>query len=159
MSRVYLGLGSNVDAGRNLASGIAALREAFGAVGLSPTYRSRAVGFEGEDFLNLAASIETEMQPLRLKHWLNDLERRFGRRHDVPKFSDRTLDIDILLYDDLWLRSPELELPRDEILKHAHVLAPLADLAPEVVHPIAGRTIAELWQAFAGDRGALERLE
>jgi 2-amino-4-hydroxy-6-hydroxymethyldihydropteridine diphosphokinase len=159
MSRVYLGLGSNVDAERNIAAGIAALREAFGEVGLSPTYRSVAVGFEGHDFLNLVASVCTTLPPLRLKHWLNELERRFGRRRDVPKFSDRTLDIDILLYDDLWLLSPELELPRAEILEHAHVLRPLADLAPQVVHPIAGRSIADLWLAFPGDRSGLEPVD
>lgn len=159
MSRAWLGLGSNVDADRNIAAGVAALRETFGAVALSPVYRTAAVGFEGNDFLNLAARVETAMPPLELKAWLNDLERRFGRRRDVPKFSDRTLDIDILLYEDLWLRSPELELPRAEILQHAHVLRPLADLEPTLRHPVDGRTMAELWDAFAGDRSGLELLE
>lgn len=156
MSTAWLGLGSNVDAERHLASGIEALRAAFGAVQLSPVYRSLAVGFEGHDFLNLAAAIRTDMQPLDLKHWLNELESRHGRRRDVAKFSDRTLDVDILLYDDLWLISPELELPRAEVLQHAHVLRPLAELAPDLVHPVARRTLGELWAAFEGRRSGLE---
>lgn len=146
--RVYLGIGSNVDAERNVTGGIRALREAFENVELSPAYRTRAVGFEGDDFINLVAECSTAMQPLELKAWLNALENRYGRARDVPKFSDRTLDIDILLWDDLWLRVPGLKLPRPEIETFAHVLRPLADLAPDVVHPVTGVTIADMWAAF-----------
>lgn len=155
----WLGIGSNVEPERNIVAGIAALRAAFGDVQLSPVYRSVAVGFQGRDFLNLAAAIRTTLQPLALKAWLNELERRHGRRRDVPKFSDRTLDIDILLYDDLWLVSPELQLPRAEILQYAHVLRPLAELAPGRIHPVAGRTLADLWDDFGGDRAGLEAVD
>jgi 2-amino-4-hydroxy-6-hydroxymethyldihydropteridine diphosphokinase len=148
MSTAYLGLGSNVNARANIASGITALREAFAAVDLSPLYRAPAVGFEGSDFINLVARIETTMSPLELKRFLHALEDRHGRIRNVPKFSDRTLDVDILLYDDLYLISPELEIPREEILTAAHVLRPLADLAPKLLHPTARRTIAELWKEF-----------
>ncbi len=159
MTAVFLGLGSNVDAERNIADGVADLRATFGPVLLSPVYRSVAVGFDGDDFLNLAARLETAMPPLDLKRWLNALELRHGRRRDVPKFSDRTLDIDILLYGDLWLHSPELELPRREIVRYAHVLQPLADIAPDTLHPQEGRTIASLWDDFQGDPSALERTD
>lgn len=159
MSTAWLGLGSNVDAERHLAAGIASLRQAFGTIALSPVYRSVAVGFEGHHFLNLAASIHTAMPPLELKHWLNALEREHGRQRDVPKFSDRSLDVDILLYDDLWLRSPELELPRAEVLQYAHVLRPLAELAPDLVHPVLRRTLADIWASFTGEREGLERVE
>lgn len=148
MSTAYLGLGSNVDAQANIASGIAALRNTFDEVALSPAYRTRAVGFEGNDFINLVARVETDMRPLELKRFLHALEDRHGRARDVPKFSDRTLDIDILLYDDLYLLTPELEIPRDEILTAAHVLQPLADLAPELLHPVARAPMRTLWQAF-----------
>jgi 2-amino-4-hydroxy-6-hydroxymethyldihydropteridine diphosphokinase len=148
MSIAYLGIGSNVDARANIDSGIRALREAFHAVELSPVYQAPAVGFAGSDFINLVARVETDMEPLDLKHFLHDLEDRHGRHRDVPKFSDRTLDIDILLYDDLFLLSPELELPRDEILTAAHVLRPLAELAPDLQHPVCRRTIARLWMDF-----------
>lgn len=146
--RVFLGLGSNVDPEDNLASGIRALEEAFGEVRLSPAYRTRAVGFEGDDFINLVAECSTSMQPLELKAWLNELEDRHGRARGVPKFSDRTLDIDVLLYGDLWFRVPGLELPRPEIETFAHVLRPLADLAPDLVHPSRRKNISALWQDF-----------
>jgi 2-amino-4-hydroxy-6-hydroxymethyldihydropteridine diphosphokinase len=155
MSTVYLGLGSNISPRLNIAAGIAALRETFGAVELSPIYQAAAVGFEGDDFINLVARVETELSPLEIKRYLHDLEDRHGRERSGPKFSDRTLDIDLLLYDDLWLHSPALEIPRDEILTAAHVLRPLADLAPAAVHPSSGRTLARLWRDFAGDRGGL----
>ena len=159
MSTVYLGIGSNVDAEQHVRAGLAELRQQFGAVELSPVYRSQAVGFEGDDFLNLAVRIHTELQPLQLKQWLNALEDRYGRLRNVAKFSDRTLDIDILLYDDLYIRLPELSLPRGEILHFAHVLKPMADLAPELVHPVTGKTMAEHWATFSGPRDDLKLCE
>jgi 2-amino-4-hydroxy-6-hydroxymethyldihydropteridine diphosphokinase len=155
MSTVHLGLGSNIDARANIVSGIDALRETFGEVALSPIYEAAAVGFVGDDFINLAARIETEMSPLELKQYLHGLEDRHGRDRSRPKYSDRTLDIDILLYDDLWLLSPELEIPREEILTAAHVLRPLADLAPDLIHPIRRRRIAELWREFPDRNSSL----
>jgi 2-amino-4-hydroxy-6-hydroxymethyldihydropteridine diphosphokinase len=156
MSIAYLGLGSNVDARANIHSGIAALRASFGEVALSPIYRAPAVGFSGDDFINLVARIETGLGPLELRDFLHALEDHYGRDRSQPKFSDRTLDIDILLYDDLYLLSPLLEIPRDEILTAAHVLRPLADLAPDLRHPVLRRGMAELWREFRGERSGLE---
>ncbi|MCW8871980.1 MAG: 2-amino-4-hydroxy-6-hydroxymethyldihydropteridine diphosphokinase [Xanthomonadales bacterium] len=99
------------------------------------------------------------MSPLELKRFLHALEDRHGRIRDVPKFSDRTLDIDILLYDDLYLISPELEIPREEILTAAHVLKPLADLAPKLLHPVSRRTMAELWDDFPPQESHLVCIE
>ena len=159
MSTAYLGLGSNVDAHVHIAAGIAALKEAFSNVRLSPAYLTASVGFDGADFINLVAEIETELQPTDLKNFLNDLEDRHGRLRNVPKFSDRTLDIDILLYDDLYLLSPVLKIPRAEIMKFAHVLKPLADLAPSRMHPIIRKTIAEIWRDYPGNRNAMQKIE
>ncbi|HLF31577.1 MAG TPA: 2-amino-4-hydroxy-6-hydroxymethyldihydropteridine diphosphokinase [Xanthomonadales bacterium] len=155
MSTVYLGIGSNVSVEQNIRAGVAALRKTFGVVRFSPVYRSAAVGFSGKDFINLAACITTTLQPLELKEFLNDLENHHGRRRDMPKFSDRTLDIDILLYDDLHLHCPTLVVPRPDILHYAHVLKPLADLAPDLVHPVSRTRMADLWRDFAGDRNGL----
>ena len=146
MSIAWLGLGSNVNAETHIRAGIHELVEKFDNVSLSPAYTSTSVGFEGDDFINLVARIETEMHPVELRQYLRDLEDRYGRKRDVPKFSDRSLDIDILLYDDLVLRSPVLEIPRAEILKFSHVLKPLADLEPKLIHPTELRSMSEIWE-------------
>jgi len=159
VSTVYLGLGSNVDARANIVSGIDELEVAFREVTRSPVYRARAVGFSGSDFINLVVKVGTDLGPLELKHFLHGLEDGHGRDRQVPKFSDRTLDIDILLYDDLYLVSPQLEIPREEILTAAYVLKPLADLAPNLMHPVRRRTIAELWRAFPGQDAGLVRID
>jgi 2-amino-4-hydroxy-6-hydroxymethyldihydropteridine diphosphokinase len=148
MSIVYLGLGSNIDARSNISSAMEALTQTFGRVVCSPVYQTAAVGFEGNDFINLVARIETDMSPLELKHVLTGLEDRHNRNRQSPKFSDRTLDIDTLLYDDLYLLSPALSIPRDEILEAAHVLKPLADLAPDLIHPVARKSMIDLWNSF-----------
>jgi len=147
MSTAWLGLGSNVNAENNIRAGISALEETFSDVSLSPAYASTAVGFEGDDFINLVARVETDLQPTELREYLRNLEDRYGRQRDVPKFSDRSLDIDILLYGDLVLLSPILEIPRAEILKFAHVLKPLADLDPDILHPSELRSLAEIWKS------------
>ena len=149
---VYLGLGSNRDPEFHIAAGFEALRETFGEVDCSPVYRSVAVGFEGADFLNAAARIRTDWTVGALKAWLTALENAHGRDRSQPKFSDRSLDIDILLHGDKVGEYDGLVLPRDEILDHAHVLKPLADLAPALRHPVDGRSLQALWAAFDGDR-------
>jgi len=159
MSTAYLGLGSNVNARNNIAASIAALRETFTEVRLSPAYRTEAIGFDGDDFINLTAAIKTRLQPIELKHFLNELEDRHGRLRNVPKFSDRTLDIDILLYDDLYLVSPQLQIPRREIMVFAHVLKPLADLAPHLVHPVCRKPLSEIWRDYTGDRQGLHEIK
>lgn len=147
MAQAYLSLGSNLDPENHLRSGIAALRARFGAIALSPVYRTPAVGFDGRDFLNAAAVIETDLDPHALNAWLHALEDAHGRDRGGPRFGDRTLDIDIVLFDALVLQGDgNLRIPRPE-LKHAFVLKPLADVAPDVVVPTTGRTVAELWAA------------
>jgi 2-amino-4-hydroxy-6-hydroxymethyldihydropteridine diphosphokinase len=158
MSTAWLGLGSNVNADAHIRAGINELKEKFESVTLSPAYASTAVGFEGNDFINLVARVETDMQPVELRQYLRDLEDRYGRKRDVPKFSDRSLDVDILFYDDLVLLSPVLEIPRAEILKFAHVLKPLADLEPELVHPTERRCMSEIWKLSGLDDACLRLL-
>lgn len=152
VSRAYLSLGSNLDPEANLASGIDALREQFGEIVLSPVYRTAAVGFDGADFLNAAAVIETGMDPYSLNAWLHALEDAHGRDRSGPRFGNRTLDIDIVLFDDRVLQGAgNLHIPRPE-LKHAFVLRPLAEIAPDVVVPGDGRTLAQIWAGHP-DRG------
>ncbi|QBB72184.1 2-amino-4-hydroxy-6-hydroxymethyldihydropteridine diphosphokinase [Pseudolysobacter antarcticus] len=158
MPYAYLSLGSNIDPEKNLRAAILDLRAQFGAVVLSSLYRCRAIGFDGPDFLNMAAIIETTIPPVELNDWLHRLEDQHGRRRDQPRFASRTLDIDIVLYDDLILRGAgNLELPRKE-LKHAFVLCPLAEIAPLVLHPLLHKTLAQLWLEFDVTSEPLERL-
>ena len=158
MSIAWLGLGSNVFAETHVRAGIRELEKDFENVALSPIYSSTAVGFDGDDFINLVARVETDLHPMELRQYLRDLEDGFGRKRDVAKFSNRSLDIDILLYDDLVLLSPVLEIPRAEILKFSHVLKPLADLEPELIHPTELRTMSEIWKTSGMDDSCLRLL-
>ncbi|MGN6151682.1 MAG: 2-amino-4-hydroxy-6-hydroxymethyldihydropteridine diphosphokinase [Lysobacteraceae bacterium] len=145
MGKAYLSLGSNVEPERNLRSAFAALRARFGDIVASTVYRFPAVGFDGPDFLNAAAVIDSDLDPPALNAWLHALEDAHGRDRSGPRFGDRPLDIDIVFYDDLVLSGPgHLQLPRDE-LRHAFVLRPLAEIAPDHVDPRNGRTLAALW--------------
>ncbi|HET6604681.1 MAG TPA: 2-amino-4-hydroxy-6-hydroxymethyldihydropteridine diphosphokinase [Xanthomonadaceae bacterium] len=157
MATAFLSLGSNLEPERHLRAAAQALCERFGAVAFSPVYRSPAVGFRGPEFLNCAARIHTDLDPIALDAWLHALEDRHGRRRDVPRLSSRTLDVDLVLYGDRVLRGPgNLELPRPELAEHAFVLAPMVDLAPQRVHPTLGVTLALLLQRL-GPAGALHR--
>lgn len=145
MELAYLSLGSNVEPVRNLSSALAALSARFGDVRVSAAYRFPAVGFDGADFVNLAAIIEADLPAAALNDWLHALEDRHGRRRDVPRFSDRTLDIDIVLYGSQVLQGDgNLQVPRDE-LRHAFVLRPLAEIAPEAVVPTKRQSLRQLW--------------
>lgn len=158
MTLVYLSLGSNVDPAAHLSSALDALRARFGELRASAAYRFPAVGFDGADFVNLAAIIETDLEPEALNAWLHALEDRHGRRRDVPRFSDRTLDIDIVMYGDRVLEGAgNLQVPRDE-LKHAFVLRPLAELAPDTVVPVDGRRLGELWRNHVDYARPFERV-
>lgn len=159
MQKAYLSLGSNQEPRRHLALALRELRERFGDLVVSTAYRFPAVGFDGPDFVNLAAVIATDLPPQELNDWLHALEDRHGRRRDVPRFSDRTLDVDIVLYGDAVLSgSGNLQLPRDE-LRHAFVLLPLAQIAPEVLVPGRGLSLGQLWRAHPDHATAFEAVE
>ena len=148
MARVYLSLGSNVEPRHHLPAAIRELREHFGELAVSPAYRGGAVGFNGAEFVNLALGLDTELPPEALNNWLHALEDRHGRRRDVPRYSDRTLDIDIVFYDDRVVDGPgHLQIPRNE-LQYAFVLRPIVDIAPDFRHPVSGQSMAQLWAAF-----------
>ena len=143
MPKAYLSLGSNQEPERHLAAAVQALKQTFGEIVLSDWVRTKAVGFDGPDFINGAAIIETDWDVYALDKWLHALEDRHGRRRDVPRFSDRTLDIDIIFFDDLIIDGPgNLRIPRPE-LKYAFVLGPLAQIAPDFVNPETGKTLAQ----------------
>lgn len=159
MPWVYVSIGSNVDRKRQIRAACAALKEHYGPLRVSPVYENRAVGFEGDDFFNLVVGFESRETPQAIAGFLRELERAQGRRRDGPRFGDRPIDLDLILYGDLVTNSPRLRLPRPDILEYGFVLRPLADIAPDLRHPETGATCRELWQAFGAAGSSLRRLE
>lgn len=146
---VYVGLGSNVDRESKLRRAVAALREEFGELGLSPVYDSAAVGFDGSNFLNLVASFYSDLEAERLVAIFHRIEDSMGRDRSLPKFASRPIDLDLLLQGERIIDLPGIRVPRPEILENAFVLKPLQDLAPDLRHPETGETFAVLWQRMA----------
>lgn len=144
---VLLSLGSNVEPERHLRVALEELRARFGALTVSPAYRTAAVGFDGAPFINNAVMLQSDDTLVALEAWLHALEDRHGRDRSGPRLSDRTLDVDVVFHGDAVLRDGEqVRLPRPE-LKHAFVLKPLADIAPDFIDPLSGRSLAGLWRA------------
>ncbi|ROR34519.1 2-amino-4-hydroxy-6-hydroxymethyldihydropteridine diphosphokinase [Inmirania thermothiophila] len=154
--RVYVGLGSNVEPQRHVPSALAALRRRFGALETSSLYETEAVGFAGAPFHNLAVGFGTDEPPEAVVAALAAIEDANGRDRRGPRFGPRTLDLDLLLYGDLVGEVAGRPVPRPELVEHAFMLAPMAELAPGLRHPVLGRTLAELWAAHPG--GAIRRL-
>ena len=155
MTRVYVGIGSNIDRDKYIRAGVRLLRDSFGELSLSVVYDCPAYGFKGDNFYNLAAGFDTilDLQPLAKS--LREIEYTCGRKRHEGKFVSRTLDVDLLLYGNLVRHDDRYDLPRHDILHYAFVLCPLADIAAYERHPEVGRTYAELWRDFDGDKQQL----
>jgi len=156
MARVYVSLGSNVDREARIRQAVDALRKAFNNIELSTVYDSAAVGFDGSNFLNLVAGFDCDLEVARVAAIFREIEDRLGRDRSLPRFSNRAIDLDILLYDDLVLNLPGIRVPRSDILVNAFVLKPLQDIAPELRHPQTGESYADLWQAMMPDAPPLQ---
>ncbi len=159
MARVYLGLGSNIHPVRNLALAYRELAARYGALELSPVFRSAAVGFEGDDFLNLVAGLDTDDAPEAIHAAIERIHDTAGRNRGSQKFGARTLDIDLLLYDDEIIDHPRFSIPRKDILEYSFVLRPLAELAPDLVHPVTKQRIVDHWRAAGPTAEPLERVD
>ena len=147
MALIYIGVGSNIEPKRHVPLGIRALAAEFAALRLSSVYESAAVGFSGANFYNLVVEAQTERSVEQVVATLKRLEFAHGRPADARKFSSRTLDLDLLSYDQLVLDGPTV-LPRAEILTSAFVLRPFAELNPDFWHPVVGMTLSSLWQRY-----------
>lgn len=148
MARIYAGVGSNIDGEQNVRKGVNALQDMFGELIISPVYESESVGFAGKNFFNLVVGFDSTETPEEISAGLFKIESRFGRNREGVKISSRTLDLDLLLYDDLVIDGNDLQIPRKDILKYAFVLRPLADVAGDRVHPVSGRSYQNLWNSF-----------
>lgn len=159
MPLAYLGIGSNLNAEQNLKLAVREFRERFSLKEISPVYRSKALGFDGADFLNAVACIETTLTPLEFSMALDRVHELAGRRRGDDRFVSRTLDIDLLLYDQRVMNEPPVVLPRKDVLEYSFVLRPLADIAPGLRHPVSGRTIGEHWSEFDAASHPLTRVD
>lgn len=146
MTQVYVSIGSNQQPGPHIRQALALLEGNFGMLQASPVYESRAVGFDGDNFLNLVIGFKTDLSLQELEQLLDDIERQCGRVRHQRRFSPRTMDLDLLLYGDLIRHDTSWDIPRGEIYKYAFVAKPLADLAPRTVHPETGQTFREVWE-------------
>ncbi len=158
MATIYIGIGSNIEREVHLRAGRRSLAAAFSALRLSAVYESAAVGFDGAPFYNLVAEAHTTQSVAEVCDTLRAIEFRHGRPQQARKFSSRTLDLDLLAYDDLCLTEPVV-LPREEVLTHAFVLRPFAELNPEYRHPRLALPLSALWQRFDAGQQPLRQVE
>jgi len=154
MTQVLVAAGSNIDPERHLAAAMRELARAFPGTRFSRAYRNAAVGFEGEDFINLVAAFETDLAPPAILGHLHRIEADCGRARNAPKWAPRSMDLDLLLYGDLECEAPGYRLPRPDLAKRHYMLGPAAEVAPGMRHPTLGATLGELWARF--DRAAHE---
>jgi len=159
MTAVFLGVGSNIERERYVVAGLDALAGLFGELRLSSVYDSEAIGFAGQPFLNLVVGIETDLGPGELYRLLRHIETEHGRPANATRFSPRQLDIDILTHGVLAGTVEGVVLPRPEILENAFVLCPLAELAGPELHPVLGKSYAELWQGYDRSSQSLARVD
>ncbi len=145
---VYAAAGSNIAPAENLRRALTALAERFPDLSVSPAYRNGAVGFVGDDFINLAMGFTTTYSLPELISEFQAVEALCGRSRLDAKWAPRTMDIDLLLYGDVVGEFPGVSLPRPDLLKRPYMLGPLAQIAPQVMHPVLHETIGDLWARF-----------
>ena len=156
MAHIYLGLGSNIEPEKNLGRAVRELRRKYGELEISAVYRSAAVGFDGDDFLNLVVGLQSDDEPLEMVEEIERLHNLVGRTRGSDKWEARPLDIDLLLYNDEVIDERPVRVPRSDILEYSFVLRPLAELAPDLRHPLTGKTMLAHWQSFDASSHPLE---
>ncbi|WP_057832553.1 2-amino-4-hydroxy-6-hydroxymethyldihydropteridine diphosphokinase [Colwellia sp. TT2012] len=151
MAQIYISLGSNVEREHNVKQGLISLAKAFelpfAQLTLSSLFECEAIGFNGPAFYNMVIAIKCRQSIEQVASMLREIEFSHGRDHKAKKFSPRTLDLDLLLYDNLVIEQP-VQIPRDEITKNAFVLWPLSQVAPELAHPVLQQNYRDLWQGY-----------
>jgi 2-amino-4-hydroxy-6-hydroxymethyldihydropteridine diphosphokinase len=154
MPRVYVGAGSNSEPAARLRAAVAALERVFGAVRCSAVYRTAAIGPPAPDYLNLVIAFDSNRGPDAVKAELTAVEAAGGRRREAERSVVCTIDLDLLLFGARV--DPSRRLPHPDVLRRAFVLTPLADVAPDVRHPVTGEPLASAWRRLAGAWPAIE---
>lgn len=148
MTRGYISIGSNIEKDKYIPASLLALQQVFGELTVSSIYESEPVGFSGDTFYNLVVGFDSDLEVKTVAKQLRQIELDNGRTRDSRKFAARTLDLDLILYGDLLINDGRLQIPRDEIEHYAFVLEPLAEIAPNLKHPVSHLSYAELWEQF-----------
>lgn len=146
-ARIFISLGSNIEPVRYIKAALSELSDHFSNLLCSSVFESESVGFEGGNFLNMVVAADTDLSICEVVTVFKKIEQAHGRIASAKKFSDRSLDLDLLLYNDVVGQDP-IELPRAEILTNAFVLWPLAEIAPELVHQVVGQSYQSLWDEY-----------
>ena len=155
MSIVHLNIGSNQNRRTNIRLALKALEQYFSNIELSSLFESPSEGFKGNDFYNVGVNITTLKTSNEVVDILRNIENSLGRDRSLPKFSSRMIDLDLVLYGGIIDCS--LNVPRKDILKYAFVLAPLAELNPEEIHPLEGTSYQSLWKTFQSEQDFILR--
>lgn len=158
MAQVYVSVGSNLDRERNIATALQVLTDRYGELQQSSVYESAAVGFDSAPFYNLVLGFSTQESPRVIQDQLHAIEDRCGRLRTAT-LSARTLDLDLLLYDDRVMADGKLVLPREDINRYAFVLGPLAEIAGTARHPVTAVSYADMWAAFDDRDQLLTRID
>ncbi len=148
MPKGFISIGSNINKDNHIPVSLRELERHFGKLSISSIYESEPVGFTGDTFYNLVVGFNSELSVKEVAKQLRQIELDNGRTRNSQKFSARTLDLDLILYDDLIINDGRLQIPRDEIERYAFVLEPLAEIAPDFKHPVSQLSYADLWEKF-----------
>lgn len=155
MPDVYVAAGSNIRPRTHLRRAISLLRGHWPGLEVSQAYANPAVGFEGDEFINLVLRLPADEPLQAVLATLHAVEVACGREREAPRWAPRSIDLDVLLHGDLVGEFPGAVLPRPDLARRAYMLRPLSELAPDLTHPSLGRTMAELWDAFEGRSHAM----
>ncbi|MEX0976018.1 MAG: 2-amino-4-hydroxy-6-hydroxymethyldihydropteridine diphosphokinase [Woeseia sp.] len=157
MASIYLGVGSNIRPVWHLRLAITELRRRFDDLETSAVYRNAPIGFDGDDFLNLVVRADTDLSPVDVLRVLDEIHELAGRQRNSVGVTARELDIDLLLYDQVLVDTDDLQLPRSDVLDYDFVLRPLAEIAPNYVHPRTGKRLDLHWKQFPGSLRTLQQ--
>lgn len=159
MHAIFVGIGSNIDRTHNIRDGVQALRQNYGDLLISSVYESIPFGFDGDNFFNLVVGFSSDKAVESVVTDLHQIENTSGRNEKLSKYAARTLDIDLLLFDDLIIEEKGLKLPRADLLKYSFVLCPMAEIAPDRLHPVEKKTYKKLWQNYEKPRNDLWKID
>ena len=157
-TEVFLSIGSNIDPEENLKYACRELKKAFGNIQISSVYRNKSIGFEGNDFLNMVVKVKSTFSPSEMLDFLGRVESATGRDIGTGVFDSRTLDIDMILYGDLVHPEEPLKIPRKDIELYSFVLCPLAEIDPNGIHTVIGKTFKDLWESFEQEKHPLNKV-